>query len=228
MLPAGAVEGPDVRAYVAVGFNERGRRGAVARAFVPLVAPPPAPSAPAITYDEKAVAVTWSAPPAETGKTFAFELYAADTEEVRLTDRALDAPHFEDSRIEWGAERCYVVRTYEAIGDLHLESVPTPRVCVTLKDTFPPAAPVGLRGVPSEGAVDLIWDADTEADLAGYNVLRAIAPEQNLAVVTPALLTETTFRDTVPRGATVTYAIQAVDKAGNASALSARETVTAR
>jgi hypothetical protein len=52
-------------------------------------------------------------------------------------------------------------------------------------------------------------------------VLRAIAPADRPAPVTPQPIAETTFRDTVPAGVRVIYAVQAVDRAGNVSPMSA-------
>ena len=115
-----------------------------------------------------------------------------------------------------------------SLEDLTLESEPSPSTCVTLTDTFPPAAPVGLTIVAAEGAVNLIWDPNHEADLAGYLVLRAIAPDTNLVRLTPTPVVETTFKDAVPAGARVTYAVEAVDKAGNVSPMSAPVEETAR
>mgnify|MGYP000474274054 CR=1 FL=1 len=40
----------------------------------------------------------------------------------------------------------------------------------------PPAAPTGLQAVAGDGAVSLIWEPNSESDLAGYLVLRAVAP----------------------------------------------------
>ena len=47
------------RVYAAVGVTRDGKRGPWARRLVPLVPPPPAPAAPTIDYDEKAITVTW-------------------------------------------------------------------------------------------------------------------------------------------------------------------------
>ena len=78
----------------------------------------------------------------------------------------------------WGEKRCYAVRTVETIGAFTIESdAPQPR-CVTLADTFPPAAPQGVQGIPSEGAINLIWEPNPEKDLAGYIVLRGRAAER--------------------------------------------------
>jgi hypothetical protein len=75
--------------------------------------------------------------------------------------------------------------------------------------------------------VNLIWNANSEADLAGYLVLRGAAGEKPKPI-TPKPVQETTFRDTVPAGSRVTYAIAAVDKAGNVSAMSETTEETAR
>jgi hypothetical protein len=85
-----------------------------------------------------------------------------------------------------------------------------------------------LVGVGSEGSISLIWTANSEPDLAGYIVLRALEPATELTPVTTAPITDTNFRDAVPAGARATYAVQAVDKAGNVSPVSNRIAETAR
>jgi hypothetical protein len=97
-----------------------------------------------------------------------------------------------------------------------------------LVDTFPPAAPKGLQAVATEGVINLIWDANTEADLDGYILLRGIAPGGELASITPSPVRETAFRDPVPAGVRYVYALRAVDKAGNASQPSERLEEAAR
>jgi hypothetical protein len=58
-------------------------------------------------------------------------------------------------------------------------------------------------------------------------VLRAMNDE-SLQRITPEPVTEPSFFDNVRRGVRFTYAVQAVDKAGNASAPSAAVEETAR
>ena len=83
------------------------------------------------------------------------------------------------------------------------------------EDIFPPAAPQGLELLLLDGAIELVWDASTEADFAGYTVLRADAPGGTLRPLTPSPIRETTFRDTTVRpGARYAYAIVAVDRPG--------------
>ena len=135
-----------------------------------------------------------------------------------LNESPLGAPSFLVPGLEFGKERCFVVRAATAAGPLVTESDATPPLCLAPRDTFPPAAPKGLSAVGSEGAVSLIWEASTEPDLAGYLVLRA---EGNApaAALTPAPIKETTFRDaTAARGVRYVYTVVAVDGAGNRSA----------
>ena len=105
---------------------------------------------------------------------------ASAQNETRLTDQPVTGSAFVDPRIAWGAERCYTVRAVHSLGALVVESEPAPPACEKLIDTFPPAPPKGLVAVASEGAINLIWDANAETDLAGYLVLRAPASSRGI------------------------------------------------
>jgi hypothetical protein len=238
------------RTYVAYGTTTRGRKGPLSpRTEVPLVPPPPPPATPAIAYDEKSVTVTWpdvspprpaqppsdatvlpSTPIGDTRPSIAFNVYDVTNAAtpIKLTSAPVAEPTFVDNRMAWGEKRCYTVRTAETIGSFTIESDAPEPGCKTLIDTFPPAAPQGVQGIPSEGAINLIWQPNGEKDLAGYVVLRAAAPGDAFEPLTPAPIQETLFKDDVPRGVPYVYTIKAVDRAGNASAPSARVTETAR
>jgi fibronectin type 3 domain-containing protein len=95
-------------------------------------------------------------------------------------------------------------------------------------DTFPPAPPKGLSAVSTAGAINLIWEANAEADLAGYHVLRAQLPDTRLIRVTSTPIQDASFLDNVQPGARFVYAVTAVDKAGNISEPSNRVEETAR
>ncbi len=147
-------------------------------------------------------------------------------------DKPLAAGTFEDTRFAFGTERCYVVRTVDTFGASGaVESEPSPMACVTPTDTFPPAAPRGLQAVAGDGAVSLIWEPNTEADLAGYLVLRAVAPGGAWETLTPAPIKETTYNDTTAvAGTRYVYALVAIDTADppNRSGRSNAAEVTAR
>jgi hypothetical protein len=149
------------------------------------------------------------------------------TVETRLTSDATHEPTYADSRITWGAERCYAIRAVETIDGSPVESDPVRTDCVTLEDTFPPAPPKELKSVAGEGVINLIWQPNSEKDLAGYIVLRG-ASADTLQPVVSTPIKETTFPDKVTPGMRYVYAIKAVDKAGNASAVSNTVEETAR
>jgi hypothetical protein len=239
----GPSEGAFVRTYIGVGVDKRGRLGRFSkRVTVPLAVAPPKPSQPTITYNESKITVRWSPPPSERtvdathlssrpldspSAALTYNVYDSETG-ARLTQTPIKALEFEDTRIEWGATRCYAVRAVKAIGASTLESEAGEPQCEKLVDTFAPSAPKGLNAVSSEGAVSLIWEANAEPDVAGYYVLRG-QPGGHLDRLTPTPIPESSFLDsTATRGVRFVYAVVAVDKAGNISAQSERVEETAR
>ncbi len=97
-----------------------------------------------------------------------------------------------------------------------------------MKDTFPPAAPKALNAVPTDGAISLIWDSNTEKDFAGYIVLRATGTGADLQPITPEPIQDPSFKDNVPAGVRYVYAVRAIDTVGNLSPLSNQVEETAR
>ncbi len=139
------------------------------------------------------------------------------------------APPFVDKRIVFGKPHCYAVRAVTLSGTQSIEGELSPVQCVTPVDTFAPVAPISLKAVGSEGAISLIWDANTEPDLAGYLVMRATLPGSEFTPVTPVPIKETTFNDTtVTKGVHYAYVVVAVDTAKNASARSNQVEESAR
>jgi hypothetical protein len=108
------------------------------------------------------------------------------------------------------------------------DSVP---VTVVAHDTFPPAVPTALQAVFSgEGQkpfIDLTWNANTDADLTGYNVFRRESTGQPVRINSD-LVKAPAFRDAnVTSSQTYFYSVAAVDGRGNESPRSeeASETV---
>jgi len=246
------------RTYVGVGISTRGRKGPLSRRVsVPLVSPPPPPGKPTLTYDEKAVKITWpaivvsgmvqapatddvlpSTPIGATVPEISYNVYdvvpsaggtSADTlgSSVKLTKTPVTAPAFDDARITWGETRCYAVRAVETVGGLAIESDAAPLECKTLTDTFPPAAPKNLQAVATDGAISLIWDANSESDLAGYLVLRSTSGGP-LVSLTEMPIPDPHYHDSVKPGVAFAYVVKAVDKKGNVSPESNRVEETAR
>jgi fibronectin type 3 domain-containing protein len=148
---------------------------------------------------------------------------------VPLNPKPLDDTSFTHPGAEPGKEQCFVVRSVATVGTSTIESDPSDPICVTPKDTFPPAAPKGLTAVGDTGAVNLVWDANTESDLAGYIVLRDEAPGDNMQPLMQASIKENRYVDrTAVAGVAYVYTVIAVDRAGNRSTPSNRVQEAAR
>lgn len=238
-----------VRVYLIRGMSPKGRPGAPSgRVTVPLVTPPPAiPAAPQVTASQTAVTLSWAPPPSSTDEALGvtYNVYTAPLETAAATaaptqpkapaplnPAPIDALTFDHPGAEPGKEQCFVVRTVATVAGVPIESDPSPRACITPRDIYPPAPPKNLAVVPSGGGrMNLIWDANTEPDLAGYMVLRGEAPGDTLQPLTPTPIKEARYTDeTAKPGVTYVYAVVALDNATppNRSAMSNKVTETAR
>lgn len=222
-----AAQGPSVRYYLAQPAAGR-RRGPVSPVLaVPLSVRPEPPADLQATYTEKELTLVWKPSGAE--QRFTISRVSGDAE-ATATAEPLAEPRF-TTPVEFGVERCYIVRALQGTAAVTLVSLPSARVCETPVDRFPPAGPTSLIGVAAEDAIELVWTASSAADVAGYIVLRADAPGGTMQRLTPAPIAGTEYRDTtVKSGTTYEYAVVAVDRASppNESVPSARQTVTAR
>lgn len=230
--PAPAIPAYPLRVYVIRGMTKSGGGGQPsARVQLPLVLPPAAPSDLKAGFTETAITLAWTAPPiAADAPAPGFNVYKADAA-APLNAAPLTTPAFEQAGVEFGAEQCFVVRSVQIVASVPIESDGSPSTCVTPKDIFPPAAPQRLQVVPAPGAMNLSWQPNTEADLAGYLVLRGEAPGDTLQALTPEPTTTTRFEDKTARaGVRYVYVVVAVDRATprNTSAHSNRLEETAR
>ena len=250
-VPAGPV-GPLAltRLYVVRGVTKNNQGGQPApRIEMPLLQPPGAPRPVEPVFDETSVTVKWAPPPSTTDEApgVLYNVYAAASAGAApadavpagatprlaapkpLNDKPISEEAFTHAGAAPGKEQCFVIRSVAAVGTAQIESDPSRPVCVTPKDTFPPAAPKGLAAVASSGVINLIWDGNTEADLAGYLILRSEAPGATLQPLTREPIRETRYADRTARpNVRYAYVIVAVDKAANRSTASNRVEELAR
>lgn len=113
----------------------------------------------------------------------------------------------------------------------YIEGNDSPSVTVFAHDVFPPETPTGLQvvfgGTAGHLVMDLVWNPDTDSDLAGYNVYRQ-EPGGEWEKINTALVKTSAYYDAgVTAGKTYNYSVSAVDVHGNQSARSipAQETV---
>lgn len=213
------------------------------------------PSAPTLSPPEnfranltaEGVMLAWAPlplPQAITGLRYEYRIYRHDVDSHRdsiageLPVSEEPSPSFLDTSFEW--ERTYEYRATvvtiidQANGSEQVEGGDTSTVKVVAHDVFPPATPKGLQAVFSGPGqtrfIDLVWKANSESDLAGYNIYRHEAG-QPTTKVNSELIKTPAYRDPdVVPGHEYFYSVSSLDVRGNESPKSeeARETVPAR
>jgi len=184
-----------------------------------------------VVTTEKAIELQFSAPAEMLGGApvhdlAGFRIYRSSTGKAGSFGLLADvsAPSYRDADFEFGQTYYYQVRVAFGKPGHFAMSEPTAVVKVTPRDTFPPAPPQGLSSIYSAGAVELVWTANTEPDLAGYNVYRL--ENHTFQRVNTELVRTPIFRDaSAPAGITLTYSVTAVDLSGNESKASREETL---
>jgi hypothetical protein len=138
---------------------------------------------------------------------------------VRLEDKktaTVDRSEYIDTETQYGKEY-----QYQVLATLNTaESIPSAIAAFTTKDEFPPAAPMGLTALAGINTIELSWDRNTEEDLKGYRIYRALeaGPFEQIA----ELVQDPAYSDkSVTPGKKYKYAVSCLDQAGNESAKSA-------
>jgi fibronectin type 3 domain-containing protein len=84
-------------------------------------------------------------------------------------------------------------------------------------DTTAPALPTGLVVSPGNSELTINWSANTETDLAGYNLYRS-TDDVTFTKINTSTLTGTSYVDTgLTNGTTYYYQLSALDTSGNES-----------
>lgn len=97
----------------------------------------------------------------------------------------------------------------------------TDTITFATRSDAPPAAPVQTRAVAESGKVTLNWNANTESDLKGYNVMRSTTSGSGYTKINTSLITTNTYVDASVTNATkYFYVITAIDTAGGESDIS--------
>jgi hypothetical protein len=173
---------------------------------------------------EKAIELRWP-PPAGTfggrqAKFFAgYRIYKSPTGKpgsFQLVGESKE-PRYLDSDFEFGRACSYQVRALFKDGGTIAEGESSQPYEVIPRDTFPPARPKGLTALYTAGAVELVWTANSEKDLAGYYVYRRENGEQPRKLNKELLPTPILRDASVPPGHIYFYQVTAVDLSNNES-----------
>jgi hypothetical protein len=221
-------------AYAVEVLNDRGRSAGLSnRVHVPAAPtlPPPADFAAQVKAD--GIFISWTPLPTRVEIPLLHYVYRIYRREENGKDKiAVELPldaapnSFLDPNFEW--EKRYTYRATvvtlihrEAGPEAQVEGDDTPEVPVFAHDIFPPAPPSGLQAVFSgenqQSFIDLIWNPNTESDLAGYNIFRH-EDGGPAAKINSELVKLPAFRDlNVLPGKKYYYSVSAADVRGNES-----------
>ncbi len=212
------------------GFRRRPVVGDLSnRAGVTLLDVSPPVESPRCETTEHALELTWPLPTTSlTGRPLqdldGYRVFRSDTPKgpFDLRGETPDA-RFRDPDFQFDHSYMYRVRALfksSGSGSQLAESEDSKPCAITPRDTFPPTAPAGLSAISTAAGVELIWNANTEPDLAGYNVYRRDgegAPHK----LNSELVDTPLYRDAAAEaGRRYTYWVTALDAAGNESASS--------
>ena len=183
---------------------------------LPVVAPLVTPSDVKAESTAKGVRLTWRAPEQH------FRILRRGEGSADFVELGTSTtPEYLDTNAEFGKQYAYLVQAFQDLGNhREAQSDLTEELSFTPKDTFPPAAPTGLRATAAANSIELSWDANTEPDLASYRVYRSVngGAFEKIAEVSDI----PTYSDkAVEAGKTYRYAVTAVDKSNNESERSA-------
>ncbi len=113
------------------------------------------------------VQVTWKSP----DRKFRVLREAPGEQTFTLLGEA-DARVYTDSTAEPGKTYRYKIQAIDPASAPPAESDISAEFAVTPLDKFPPAVPANLTAIVGTQSIELVWDRDTENDLAGYRIYR--------------------------------------------------------
>jgi len=196
-----------------------------------LIAQPPRLLSTAIA--ESGITLNWEAPPANIDGSspvnlLGYNVYRLDEKQTEAGPTPLNAgqlvsgTQFVDKTFKFGQTYQYLVRSVSlGTEGAQVESLDSNSLSVAPRDVFKPSAPTSLTIVGAPGRLSIFFPANSESDVAGYNIYRSTDPDlpkDRWTQLNTSLLTKTTFQDEkVESGKKYYYYLTAVDEVGNVS-----------
>ena len=210
-IPVATWVGKDVALSVKV-YGANGRDGGWSKPVTVAVVPPLSkPSDVKADAVPQGVRVSWVGPAGE------YRVLRQDeTEKEYRQLGTVTATQYLDTTTEYGKRYSYMIQELQKAGSGYAESELSDGRDLTPVDQFPPAVPSNLNAIAAANHIELVWDRNTEPDLAGYRVFRSVAGGafEKIADVPEA----PSYSDgKVESGKQYRYTVSAVDRAGNES-----------
>lgn len=209
-------------AYRVYPVTEKGTQGEASNTANITWRQPPGPPGPVkVEEGDARVELSWTKQ-----EGYLYNIYRWDNglyPVLPLNPRPIPTPLYMDAGLTNGQTYLYEVRQVKASAP-GVEGEGT-KVSATPKDKTPPAAPMLVKAVKKGNAIALTWEANTEKDLAGYNVYRITGSKP--VKVNTTVIKENKFTDTgAPDHRFIAYHVTAVDTAGNESSPSQEAIIT--
>lgn len=182
---------------------------------------------------EEAITINWVPPTANIdGSTpvnlLGYNIYRMDESQstpgqIPVNSSLVAGTTYSDKTFKFGGEYRYIVRAVSlGTNAAQVESLNSNVISISPRDIFAPAAPTGLSVAFAPPArLAIFFAANTESDIAGYNIFRSTdpnLPKASWTKLNQSLLDRTTFQDDrVERGTRYYYYVIAVDTSGNLS-----------
>jgi fibronectin type 3 domain-containing protein len=151
-----------------IGANGRDAGWSIPAALA-VVAPPEQPRDLSAEAVPQGVRLSWHG----AGNAFAVLRRGPDEPDYKALGPS-PKPEYIDATAEFGKRYSYLVQSVVKAGEGEAQSDLSNEFAITPVDTFPPAAPEGLTAVPSTTSIELVWERNTEANIIGYRVYRAL------------------------------------------------------
>lgn len=173
--------------------------------------PPSPPQDLAAQPEREGIRLRWLA----TGDTATLVERSADGKEwVPVTADPVTGSEFLDARAQQGRSWSYRLRAVgRTDGEGRVVGEPGPALAVDYSDRYPPTLPTNVVCLPEETRVVIRWQAARDA--VGYRVERRVASGE--WEVLEELHPGPEYADETPPPGALTYAVRAVDQAGNRS-----------
>jgi hypothetical protein len=165
------------------------------------------------TPDQRRIFLRWDKPQERGDLADAYTITRSDVPAEAAT--VMDT-RYEDVRYQPGKMVVYQVTAARSVNGKLVMGVGSESRSATLVDTTPPAAPTGLEVTQSI----LTWEANSEADLAGYYVFRSESADGPFTKVANAVIPTNLFNDPSYQSG-LYYEVSAVDEFNNESVRSA-------
>ena len=169
-----------------------------------VVAPPEQPRDLSAEAVPQGVRLTWHG----VGNAFAVLRRGPDEKDYQALGRSVK-PEYIDATAEFGKPYSYLVQSVVKVGEREAQSDLSNEAPITPVDTFPPAAPAGLTAVPSTASIELVWERNTEPNVVGYRVYRALG-NGAFELLADAVRLPSYSDHKIEAGKTYRYAVSAV------------------